>query len=112
MVAVCDPGKCGRRLALATCRDQRNVLARHGVDHRKFVRTQENTGGCSQVAKFLGDRNVLHHASPNDADAPVVPDGGVDDLLDAGDQRRKGGDDDSALCARENLFESGVNHPF
>ena len=111
MVAVCDPGKCGRWLTLAAGRDEGNVLARHRVDRRQFVRAQKDTGGCGQVAEFLGDRNVLHHASPHNANPTVVPDGSVDNLLDARDQRRKGGDDDAPLGARENLFEGGVNHP-
>src|SRR5690606_19528567 len=57
-----------------------------------------------QVAKLPCDTHVVFKAPTERRDLPAVRARDVDDLLDTGDQRGKGRDDDAARRDRENLL--------
>src|SRR5690606_34246569 len=69
-----------------------------------------NRSGQIEVAEPRGDLNIFLHAKARDRHLAPVALGGGRDLLDARDQRGKGGDDNPPGGLAEDFLKRRVNH--
>ncbi len=99
------------RFALRSGGDEHEPVAgqaRRGVDV-----DDQPVGGDAEVSEVLGDLHVADHGPADERDPPVVPDGDVDDLLDAVDVAGERRDDDAVGClADDPPVEDGADLPF
>ena len=85
------PGQSAQRLALAAGGDQDHLVGGVAV---QLVDVDEGALRDVHIAQLLGHGGVVDHAAAAEGHLAALLDGQVDDLLDAVDVGRKGGDDD------------------
>ncbi len=102
------PRQGRRRFTLSAGGDDHRLLWRQTVH---LLQANEHVRGYFQVSQLASHPHVLNHRPPGDGHPSFVAHGAVDHLLDARDQRGKGGDDDPPARSLKDLVKSGVNHP-
>src|SRR5579859_6349758 len=109
MVAIGDAGQGGGWLALAAGADDKQLARRNAVH---LFDASQHASWDVQVAKLDSHLHVIHHRTAHQCHAPVVPDGDINRLLDAGDERGECGKEDTSGRVAEECVESGVENTF
>ncbi len=97
----------GHGLALRAGGHDDDLLGRQPVD---LVQADQHVVGDVEIAQLAGHLGVFDHAPAGDGDLALVSLGHIHHLLDARDQRRKGGDDQPARRFAHDLVKGIVQH--
>ena len=84
VVIGCHTGQPGHRFALATRRQDEDLISRITVE---LIRFDEDAFGHIEVAQFNGNLNVVDHAAAENGYLAFELDGRIDSLLDTGNIR-------------------------
>ncbi len=109
MVTVGHAHEGGGRLALGAGGDNGYLLRRQAAHP---LQGNQDILRSPQVLLLKGHLDVVHHAAAGDEHVPAVGVGGVEHLLDAGDEGSEGGDDDAPGGVRHDLLQGVAHHVF
>ena len=102
-------GQAGHRFTLAARRQDQYLIGRIAV---QFIRFNEDAFRHFQIAQFNGDLDIVDHTAAQDSDFALKQDGRIDGLLNTGDIRRKGCQNNAALGVSKGLAEGRADGRF
>jgi hypothetical protein len=103
VISIRDPTEHRHRFALAAGNDVHDLMIRQ---ESRLFGVNQNALRIGQESEFKRNLCICLKTAPECCDATSVSASDIDDLLDSGDQRGKGSDNNAALGPREDIFIS------